>query len=122
VALGIVSGDLDSATKAFIDLKIELDKENASRIAAQIEIDVLTWVVKDMKVYADRFAAQLLTLKNQVKQLENKVVVGLNEIRARELCLKRTTRANGDYKKQNAQLTKNVESKSLGRVRTFYHS
>jgi hypothetical protein len=34
--------------------------------------------------------------------LENKVVNGLNEIRARELCLERTTQANDDYKEQNA--------------------
>jgi hypothetical protein len=46
----------------------------------------------------------------------------LNEVRAQELCLERTTQANNDYKKQNAQLTKKLESKSLGRVRTFYHS
>jgi hypothetical protein len=46
----------------------------------------------------------------------------LNEVRAREFHLERTTRANDDYKKQNARLTKKLESKSLGRVRTFYHS
>jgi hypothetical protein len=63
VALGIVPGDPDSAAKAFVDLKIELDKENATRIAAQIEIDVLTRAVKDLKVSVDRFATQLLTLK-----------------------------------------------------------
>jgi hypothetical protein len=30
MALGIVSGDPDSATKAFADLKTELDKEKAA--------------------------------------------------------------------------------------------
>jgi hypothetical protein len=39
------------------------------------------------------------------------VVDGLNEIRARELDLERTTKANDNYTKQNAQLTKKLESK-----------
>jgi hypothetical protein len=30
MALGIIPGDPDSAAKAFIDLKIELDKEKAA--------------------------------------------------------------------------------------------
>jgi hypothetical protein len=56
-----------------------------------------------------------------VKHLENKVVDGLNEIRTHELCLERTTRVNDDYKKQNAQLTKKLESKSFGHIRAFYY-
>jgi hypothetical protein len=32
MALGIVPGDPDSATKAFADLKAKLDKENVARI------------------------------------------------------------------------------------------
>jgi hypothetical protein len=40
---------------------------------------------------------------------------GLKEVWAWELCLDRTTQANNDYKKQNAQLTKKLESKSFGR-------
>jgi hypothetical protein len=47
------------------------------------------------------------------------VVDGLNEVRARELYLERTTRANKDYKKQNARLTKKLESKSFGRIRNI---
>jgi hypothetical protein len=39
------------------------------------------------------------------------VVEGLNEVRARELYLERSTRANDDYQKQIAQLTKKLESK-----------
>jgi hypothetical protein len=31
MALGIIPGDLDSTTKAFADLKIELDKEKANQ-------------------------------------------------------------------------------------------
>jgi chromosome segregation ATPase len=116
MALSIVPSDPDSAAKAFVDLKKELDKEKATRITAQIEIDVLTQAVKDLKISAHRFAARIPTLKDKVKHLENKVVDGLNEVRARELCLEHTTRANDDYKKQNAQLTKKLESKSLGHV------
>jgi hypothetical protein len=70
---------------------------------------VLTQAVKDLKMFADRFAARIHTIKDKVKHLENKV-------RARELCLECTTQANDDYKKQNAQLTKKLESKSLGRI------
>jgi outer membrane murein-binding lipoprotein Lpp len=58
---------------------------------------VLTQEVRDLKISADRFATQISTLEDKVKHLENKVVDGLNEIRARELCLEHTTRANGDY-------------------------
>jgi hypothetical protein len=116
MALGIVPSDPDLATKAFVDLKIELDKEKAARIAAQIKISMLTQLVKDLKISTDKFAARIPTLKHKVKHLENKVVDGLNEVRAWELCLERTTRANDDYKKQNAQLTKKLESKPFGRV------
>jgi hypothetical protein len=109
MALGIVPGDLDSATKAFADLKTELDNEKTVRKAAQIKVDMLARAVKDLKISADKFAAQIPTLGDKVKYLENKVVDGLNEVRAQDLCLEHTTRANNDYKKQNAQLTKKLE-------------
>jgi hypothetical protein len=35
-----------------------------------------------------------------VKHLKNKVMNGLNEVWAQELCLERTRRANDDYQKQ----------------------
>jgi hypothetical protein len=35
---------------------------------------VLTRAVKDLKIYADRFAAQIPTLEDKVKHHENKVV------------------------------------------------
>jgi hypothetical protein len=63
-------------------LKTELDKEKATQKVAQIEADTLDQVVKDLKISADKFAAQIPTLKDQVKHLENKVVDGLNEVRA----------------------------------------
>jgi carboxylesterase type B len=116
MALGIVPGDPDSTAKAFVDLKTKLDMEKATRIVAQIEIDVLTRAVKDLKISPDRFAARFPTLKDKVKHLQNQVVDELNEVRARELYLERTTQANDNYKKQNAQLSKKLESKSLGHV------
>jgi hypothetical protein len=82
MALGIVPGNPDSAAKAFTDLKIELDKEKAAQIAGQIKINVLTRAVKDLKISADRFAAQIPTLEDKVKHLDNMVVDGLNEVRA----------------------------------------
>jgi uncharacterized protein YktB (UPF0637 family) len=82
---------------------------------------VLTQAIKDLEISADRFDAQIPTLEDKVKHVENKVVDGLNNVRARELCLERTTQANDDYKKQNAQLAKKLESKSFGRIRAFYY-
>jgi exonuclease V gamma subunit len=83
---------------------------------------VLTRAVKDLKIFADMFAAQIPTLEDKVKHLENKVVDELSEVRVRDVCLESITRANDDYKKQNAQLTKKLESKSFGRIRAFYYS
>jgi hypothetical protein len=57
IALGIVPGDTDSATKAFADLKTELDNEKAVSKAAQIEVDTLSRAVKDLKISADKFTA-----------------------------------------------------------------
>jgi hypothetical protein len=82
---------------------------------------VLTRAIKDLKISADRFVTQIPTLEDKVKHLENKVVDGLNDVWAQELCLERITRANDDYKKQNAHLAKKLESKSFGRIRAFYY-
>jgi hypothetical protein len=57
IALGIVPGDTDSATKAFADLKTKLDNEKAVSKAAQIEVDTLSRAVKDLKISADKFTA-----------------------------------------------------------------
>jgi hypothetical protein len=91
VALGIIPGDLDSAAKAFADLKADLDEEKTAQFAVQVEVYLLTRVVRDLKISTDRFANQIPTLEDKVKHLENKVVDGLNQVRARELCLERTT-------------------------------
>jgi chromosome segregation ATPase len=114
MALGIVPGDQDSAAKSFADMKAELDKEKAAQVTSQTEVDMLTQAVKDLKITTNKFIMQIPTLEDKVKHLENKVVEGLNKIRAKELSLKRTTAANEEYKKKNAQLTRKLESKFLG--------
>jgi hypothetical protein len=68
---------------------------------AQAEVDTLTRAVKGLMISADKFAAQVPTLEEKIKHLDNKVIDGLNEIRAKELDLERTTKANDDYKNQN---------------------
>jgi hypothetical protein len=42
MALGIIPGALDSASKDFVDMKVDLDEEKVARLAAQVEIDVLS--------------------------------------------------------------------------------
>jgi chromosome segregation ATPase len=114
MALGIIPHNLDSVTIAFAALNANLDEEKAAQLTADIEIDVLTQAIKDMKISADRFVTRIPTLEDKVKHLENKVVDMLNEVRARELYLERTTQANDDYQKQVSKLTKKLESKSFG--------
>jgi hypothetical protein len=80
MALGINPGTPDMTSKAFVDLKANLDEENDARLAAQIEVNVLSRAVKDLKISANRFATQIPTLEDKVKHLENKVVDGLNEV------------------------------------------
>jgi hypothetical protein len=75
-----------------------------------------------LKIFADKFAAQIPYLEEKVKHLEDKVIDGLNEIRAKELYLERMTKANDDCQKQNAQLTKNLESKFLWSFKALFCS
>jgi hypothetical protein len=100
MALGIIPSAPDSVSKAFVDPKANLNEEKTARLMAQIEVDVLSRVVKDLKISADKFTTQIPTLEDKVKQLENMLVDRLNEVRALELCLERTTRENDDYQKQ----------------------
>jgi hypothetical protein len=97
LTLGVIPGAPSSEAKAFANLKVDLNEEKAARVVAQIEADMLSRVVRDLKISTDRFATQIPTLEDKVKHLEDKVVEGLNEVRARELCLEHTTRANYDY-------------------------
>jgi hypothetical protein len=80
---------------------------------AQIEVDTLTRAVEGMKITANKFATQIPTLEEKIKHLENKVMDGLNEARAKEINLECTTVANEDYKKKNSKLTKKLKSKFL---------
>jgi hypothetical protein len=112
--LGIIVGASDLASKAFANMKADLDEEDATWLAAPVKVDVLSRAIKDQKIFADRFTTQIPILEYKVKHLENKVVDGLNEIWARELCLECTTQANDDYQKQISQLTKKLESKFFG--------
>jgi hypothetical protein len=82
MALGIIPSDPDSASKAFADMKADLDEEKAARLVAQVEVDVLSRAVKDLKTSTDRFTTQIPTLEDKVKHLENNVVDGLNEVRS----------------------------------------
>jgi hypothetical protein len=113
MALGVILGDSNSAAKAFADLRDELAKGNAAWEMAQVEVGTLTQAAESLKSSADKFAAQIPILEEKVKHLDGKVIDGLSEIRARELCLECTTKANDNYKSQNAQLTKKLESKLL---------
>jgi hypothetical protein len=111
MALGIVPGVQDSAARAFADLKAELVREKAAQETAWVEIDTLTRAVKDLKITTDKFAAQIPTLEEKIKHLENKLLDEQKEVRAKEISLERTTAANEDYKKKNSRLTKKLESK-----------
>jgi hypothetical protein len=111
MALGVIPGAPSSKAKAFVDLEADLDEKKVTRVTAQIEADVLSRVVRDLKFFADMFAIQIPTLEDKVKHLEDKVAEGLNKIRAWELCLEHITRANDDYQTQDAWLTKKLESK-----------
>jgi chromosome segregation ATPase len=113
MALNIVPVDQDSAAKAFADLKAELAKEKAAGETVQIEITTLTRAIEGMKITTDKFAAQIPTLEDKIKYLENKVSNGLNEVRGKELSLEHTTAANEDYKKKTSRLTKKLESAFL---------
>jgi hypothetical protein len=46
---------------------------------------VLTRAIKEQKISANRFAAQIATLEEKVKHLKSKVLDGLNEVSAWEL-------------------------------------
>jgi uncharacterized coiled-coil protein SlyX len=120
MALGIIPGALDSASKDFVDMKVDLDEEKVARLAAQVEIDVLSQAVKDLTTFTDKFATQIPILEDKVKHLENKVVDGLNEVRAWELCLECTT-ANDEFQMQISQLTEKLESKFLAALKLLHY-
>jgi hypothetical protein len=84
--------------KAFSTWQEELVKEKAAPQTTQIEVETLTQAVRDLKILADSFVAQIPILKEKVKHLDNKVTDGLNELQAQELSMERITKVNEDYK------------------------
>jgi hypothetical protein len=68
----VILGAPASEAKTFADLKADLDKEKVARIAAQIEADVLSRAVRDLKISTDRFVTQIPTLEDKVKHLEKR--------------------------------------------------
>jgi chromosome segregation ATPase len=111
LALGVEPGDQDSAVKSLAALKAELAQEKAARGKAQAENETLTRAVDDLKKSTDRFATQIPDLEEKIKHLDNKVLHGLTELRAQELNLEPTTKANESYKSQNSELRKKSETK-----------
>jgi predicted nucleic acid-binding Zn-ribbon protein len=72
----------------------------------------LTRALESVTITVDKFAAQIPSLEEKIKYLEEKVMAGLNEVRAKELDLECTIVAKDDYKKKNSKPTKKLESKS----------
>jgi chromosome segregation ATPase len=110
MALGVEPGDQNLATKSLAALKAELVEEKAGREKAQAEVETLARAVVDLKNSVDKFAAQIPVLEEKVKRLDNKVIDTLTDACAKELSLERVTKANEDYKSQNTQLTRKLES------------
>jgi septal ring factor EnvC (AmiA/AmiB activator) len=92
-------------------LSHECAKEKAVGKNAQAEAETLSRTIKDLKDSTDKFVAQIPALEEKVKHLDNKVIDTVNDARAKELSLERVTKSNEDYKSQNAQLTRKLESK-----------
>jgi chromosome segregation ATPase len=92
-------------------LKTELAEEKAAWEKAQAENETLAPAVDDLKKSMDRFATQIPNLEEKIKHLNNKILDGLTELRAQELNLEQSTKAKEDYKNQDTQLTRKVESK-----------
>jgi hypothetical protein len=57
LALGIIPDAPGSEAKALADLKENLDEEKATRVTAQVEADVLSRVVCDLKISSNKFAS-----------------------------------------------------------------
>jgi chromosome segregation ATPase len=112
-SLDVEPGDQDSTAKSLASLKDELVAEKTTCEMAQVEAETLTRVVEELKKTANQFAAQVPSLEEKVKYLDNKIIDLLTELCTRELCLERTTKANDDYKSQNTRLTKKFESKNF---------
>jgi uncharacterized coiled-coil protein SlyX len=98
-------------TKAFAELKEELVRETVTLEITQTEVETLNRAVSDLKISADKLAAQIPILEEKAKHLDNKVMDGLTELWARELCLECTAKTNDYFRSPNAKLAKKLESK-----------
>jgi hypothetical protein len=86
-------------------------KKRLLRKKVQADAETLAQAVEELKKMADILATQVPSLEEKVKHLDNKVLDSLTKLRAKELSLEQTTKADEDYKSQNTQLTKKPESK-----------
>jgi hypothetical protein len=111
IALSVELGNKDSAAKSFATLKNELAKEKAAQEKKQADAETLSQAVEELKKTAYSLIAQVPSLEEKVRHLDNKVLDSLTELQAKELSLERTTKANEDYKSLNTQLMMKLESK-----------
>jgi hypothetical protein len=95
--LGVTPGAPGSEAMTLANPKAAPDEEETTRVMAQVQADVLSRSLHDRKVSANRFASKIPTLEDRVKNLEDKVVEGLKELRARLLYLEPTTLINDNY-------------------------
>jgi hypothetical protein len=95
--LGVTPGAPGSEAMTLANPKAAPDEEETTRVMAQVQADVLSRALHDRKVSANRFASKIPTLEDRVKNLEDKVVEGLKELRARLLYLEPTTLINDNY-------------------------
>jgi hypothetical protein len=79
-ALGVILGNPNSTAKAFTNLKEELAREKAAQATVQIEVEMITQAVNDIKISAGKFAAQIPILEEKVKHLDSKDIDGLTEL------------------------------------------
>jgi hypothetical protein len=112
-ALGVEPGDWGSVAKSIATLENELDEEKVAREKAQANAKTLTWAVEELKKTTHQLTAQVPTLEDQVKHMDNKILNLLTKLWAKELCLQRTTAANDDLPCQGTRLTKKLESMYL---------
>jgi hypothetical protein len=105
VALGVKPGDQDSAAKSIVALKNEPTDGKLAWEKAQIDAETLSQAVEELKKTADLLVAHVRSLDIQVKILNNKIADLNTELHARELSLKRTTAASGNFQCQSTQLT-----------------
>jgi hypothetical protein len=56
MALGVVPSDPNSVVKAFVNMKVEWEKEKGAQEIAHIDVNTLTRAVESLKISADNFS------------------------------------------------------------------